>query len=221
MWLPDGRRVIYRSASGLRIQDSEESGQGQVLAGSGDYDYAGAFVNDGDTLVFMRSTQETSFDVLALSLRDPTNVRPLVKTKAYESGARISPDGKWLTYVANESSQNDVYLRPYPALDRRWTVSTEGGTQPVWNPNGKEIFYRNGDKMMVVDVTTTPEVKLSTPRVLFEQRYAYGAGITMPNYDVTPDGQRFFMVKDETTGGRLNVILNWFTELNRLAPAAR
>jgi len=63
-------------------------------------------------------------------------------------------------------------------------------------------------------------VKLSTPRMLFEQRYAYGAGITIPNYDVTPDGQHFIMVKDEITGGRLNVVLNWFAELNRLAPSA-
>jgi serine/threonine protein kinase len=217
-WLPDGRRVIYRSPSGLRIQDAEGSGQGQILKGTGDYDYAMGFARDGDTLVFLRSTQETLFDILALSLRDPANVKTLLKTPSYEGGARLSPDGQWLAYVSNESGQNDVYLRPYPALDRRWAVSTQGGTQPVWNPNGKEIFYRNADKMMMVEVTTTPEVKLSTPRVLFEQRYAYGAGITIANYDVTPDGQRFIMVKDEVTGGRLNVILNWFSELNRLSP---
>jgi hypothetical protein len=73
--------------------------------------------------------------------------------------------------------------------------------------------------MMAVDVTTTPQVKLSTPRVLFEQRYAYGAGITMANYDVTQDGQRFIMVKDESGAARLNVILNWLSELRRVAPA--
>jgi serine/threonine-protein kinase len=218
-WLPDGRHVIYRSLSGLRVQDAEGSGQGEVLKGTGDYDYAQGFAPDGDTLVFLRSTQETLFDIFALSLRDPANVKPVLKTPSYEGGARLSPDGQWLAYVSNESAQNDVYLRPYPALDRRWTVSTQGGTQPVWSPDGKEIFYRNADKMMVVDVTTSPEVKLSTPRVLFEQRYAYGAGITIPNYDVMPDGQHFIMVKDEITGGRLNVVLNWFTELSRLSPA--
>jgi serine/threonine-protein kinase len=220
-WLPDGRRVIYRSLSGLRIQDAEGSGQGQVLKGTGDYDYAQGFAHDGDTLVFLRSTQDTLFDIFALSLRDPAIVKPLLKTPSYEGGARVSPDGRWLAYVSNDSAQNDVYLRPYPALDRRWTVSTQGGTQPVWSPDGKEIFYRNADKMMVVDLTTTPDVKLSTPRVLFEQRYAYGAGITIPNYDVTPDGQSFVMVKDEVAGGRLHVVLNWFTDLNRVAPGAR
>jgi serine/threonine-protein kinase len=219
-WLPDGRRVIYRSLSGLRIQDAEGSGQGQVLKGTGDYDYAQGFAPDGDTLVFLRSTQETLFDIFALSLRDPANVKPLLKTASYEGGARLSPDGRWLAYVSNESAQNDVYLRPYPALDRRWTVSTKGGTQPIWSPDGKEIFYRNADSMMVVDVTTAPDVKLSTPRVLFEQRYAYGAGVTIANYDVTPDGQHFIMVKDEITGGRLNVVLNWQTELSRIVPTA-
>jgi len=154
-----------------------------------------------------------------LSLRNPTEIRPLLKTAAYEGGARLSPDGKWLVYVSNESGQNDVYLRAFPALDRRWSISTQGGTQPLWNPSGKEIFYRSGDKMMAVEVTTTPQVTLSTPRVLFEQRYAYGAGITMANYDVTQDGQRFIMVKDESGAARLNVILNWLSELRRVAPA--
>jgi hypothetical protein len=142
----------------------------------------------------------------------------LLKTAAYEGGARLSPDGRWLVYVSNESGQNDVYLRAFPALDRRWSISTQGGTQPLWNPSGKEIFYRSGDKMMAVEVTTTPQVTLSTPRVLFEQRYAYGAGITMANYDVTQDGQRFIMVKDESGAARLNIILNWLSELRRVAP---
>jgi serine/threonine protein kinase/Tol biopolymer transport system component len=216
-WLPDGRRVIYRSPSGLRIQDSEGTGQSQILSGTSDNDYPGAFASD-DALVISRSTQKTSLDILSLSLRDSTTVKPLLMTPAYEGGPRLSPDGKWLAYVSDESGQNDVYLRPYPAVDRRWTVSTQGGTQPVWNTNGKEIFYRNNDKMMVVEVTTTPDVKLSTPRLLFEQRYAYGVGITIANYDVMPGGQNFIMVKDEVTGGRLNVIFNWFTELSRLAP---
>jgi len=218
MWLPDGRRVMYRSPRGLKIQDAEGSGQGQMVAGTSDYDYPAGVAPDGDTLVFIRSTQETSFDIMQLSLRDPAQVRPWLKTPAYESGARLSPDSRWLTYVSNESGQNEVYLRPFQGPDRRWTVSTQGGTQPVWNPNGREIFYRNGDKMMGVEMTMTPEVTLSTPRMLFEQRYAFGAGITIANYDVTADGQRFVMVKDEAGAARLNVVLNWLSELRAVAP---
>ena len=129
MWLPDGRRVIYRSPGGLRIQDADGSSDGQTVTGTSDYDYPAELAADGDTLVFMRSTQETSFDIMRLSLRNPTEIRPLLKTSAYEGGARLSPDGRWLVYISNESGQNEVYLRPFPALDRRWTISTQGGTQ--------------------------------------------------------------------------------------------
>ena len=94
-----------------------------------------------------------------------------------------------MAYASNESGQFEVYLRPYPGTEGRKTVSTQGGTHLKWNRNGKELFYRDRNKMMVVDVSTSPDPKLSQPRVLFEQRYAFGNG-TIPNYDVSPDGQR-------------------------------
>jgi hypothetical protein len=97
-------------------------------------------------------------------------------------------------------------------------VSTDGGTSPLWSRNGRELFYRSGDRMMVVDVSPGIEPGLSRPRVLFEQRYAYGTTITLPNYDVRPDGQGFVMVREPSQAARLNVVLNWFTELSRLAP---
>jgi serine/threonine-protein kinase len=217
-WLPDSRRVAYRSPGGLRIQDAEGSGPPQSLPGTSDLDYPAAIANDGDTLVVMRGTQETSFDLYSLSLKDPAQIKTVLKTPAYEGGARLSPDGRWLTYVSDESGQNEIYLRPFPGPDRRWTISTQGGTQPAWNPNGKEIFYRNADKMMAVDVATVPEVKLSAPRTLFEKEFAFGRGITIANYDVMPDGDHFVMVKDEPGAARLHVVLNWQSELTRLTP---
>jgi hypothetical protein len=115
-----------------------------------------------------------------------------------------------------------VYVRPFPGPERKWQVSTGGGTAPRWNGNGKELFYRNGNKMMAVNVTTVPELVSSSPRTLFDQRYAFGANVTLANYDVSADGQRFVMVKDDPGSGRLNVVLNWFDELTRLAtPAVR
>ena len=110
-------------------------------------------------------------------------------------------------------------MRPFPGPGGPViAISTQGGTQPRWNPNGKELFYRNGDRMMVVDVTRSPDLSFSSPRVLFEQRYSHGGGVTTPNYDVEPDGQHFVMVKDESASGRLNVVLNWTEELKRLVP---
>ena len=210
IWLPDGQ-VMYRSPKGLRMQQTGgPGGPAQVIPGTTELDYPGAVARDGDTLVFQRSSESSQFDILALSLRDPSKVRPLVQTPAYESSGGLLPDGRWLSYVSNETGRNEVYVTPFPGPGERVQVSTQGGTQPLWNPSGNELFYRIDDKMMVVDVTSGPALKLSPPKMLFEARYAYGAGITIPNYDVSRDGQRFIMVKPESGAGRLNVVLNWF-----------
>jgi serine/threonine-protein kinase len=210
IWMTDGR-VMYRSPTGLRIQGtSGPGGDAQVIPGTTDLDYPGAVAPDGDTLVFLRSTEESSFNILSLSVRNPAKTSTILQTPAYEGGARLSPDGRWISYASNESGRNEIYLRPFPGPGERVQVSTDGGTQAIWNPNGKEIFYRMDDKMMAVDVTTSPTLKLSAPKLLFEARYAYGAGLTIPNFDVSRDGQRFVMVKPESGAGRLNVVLNWF-----------
>jgi Tol biopolymer transport system component len=220
IWLPDGR-VMYRSATGLRIQDTSGAGAAsELVPRTTELDYPAVVAPDGDTLIVMRSTEDASFNILSTSFRDPsTTMKPLLQTRAYESGARLSPDARWMTYVSNETGRYEVYVTPFPGPGERQQVSTAGGTQALWNPNGKEIFYRIDDKMMVVDVTTSPTMKLSSPRQLFEARYAYGAGITIPNFDISRDGQRFIMVKPEPGAGRMNVVLNWFA--NRGASTAK
>jgi hypothetical protein len=113
--------------------------------------------------------------------------------------------------------QMQVYVRPFPGPDRRWQVSTQGGTRPLWSRNGKEIFYRVGNKMMVVEVSAGVDLTLSQPRQLFEHRYVF-QNVSFANYDVSPDGQRFVMVNDEAGSGRLNVVLNWTEDLKRAGP---
>lgn len=221
-WLPDGRRILHRSGVGLRVQTTDGGGQGETLKGTSEFDYPAGTTADGNTLLIMRSSAATSFDVFVSPFHDLTKATPLGQTKAYEGGAQLSPDGKWVVYVSNESGRNEIFVRAFSGPDRRRQVSTDGGTQPVWNPNGKEIFYRVGDKMMSVVVTFGGgDVTLSQPVPLFERRYAYGAGITIPNYDVTRDGQRFLMVKDESTAGRLRVILNWMPDPSRTSATPR
>jgi eukaryotic-like serine/threonine-protein kinase len=120
----------------------------------------------------------------------------------------VSPDNRWIAYSSNETGRMEVFVAPFPQVDRKLRVSTEGGTQGAWNPNGREIVYRNGTKMMSVTVSTSPALSLGPPRLLFDKPYAFGAGVTVPNYDVSPDRQRFVMVKEESGAGRLNVVLN-------------
>jgi serine/threonine-protein kinase len=167
-------------------------------------------------LVFGRTRAGTSGDIYVLSLRGDPKLRTVVNTPAFEGGAQFSPDGQWMAYASDESGQMQVYVRPFPGPGRRVPVSTQGGTHPLWARSGKELFYRDGNKMMMVDVSTTPDLVFSAPRQLFEQRYSF-LNLTIPSYDVSPDGQRFVMVKDESGSGRLNVVLNWAEALKQLA----
>jgi hypothetical protein len=112
-------------------------------------------------------------------------------------------------------------VQPYPGPGGKWQISTEGGGEPLWNPNGRELFYRNGNKIMAVEVTTQPGFAPGKPRLLFEGAYTPSTALST-NYDVSPDGQRFLMLKpvetQTSTPTQINVVLNWFEELKRRVP---
>jgi eukaryotic-like serine/threonine-protein kinase len=221
VWTPDGKRIVFRTSSGLRWLAPDGNGSSQAISGTSDLDYPSSISPDTKTLAFSRLTGDRSADVYLLSLNGEPDVHPLLTTPAYEGGPQFSPDGRWMLYVSTESGRMEVYVRPYPGLDRKWQVSTQGGTHARWTDNGREIVYRNGDKMMSVVVSAARALHLSQPRVLFERQYAFGPATTTPNYDVSPDGQRFVMVKDESGSGGLNVVLNWSEELKARVPAAK
>jgi Tol biopolymer transport system component len=218
---PNGDSVVFKTNSGLSWHALDGSGRGGAIAGTTTNDYPALVSPDGERLLFVRLSPETSGDIYEASLGgDDSEIRPFLQTPAYEGSARLSPNGQWLAYASNDSGRLEVYLRPYPAPDRRWQVSTQGGTQPIWNPNGQELFYRDGDRMMAVAVSyEDAEPVLGDPELLFERPYAYGTGITIPNYAISADGERFLMVKEDAGVGQLNLILNWTDELERLTPS--
>ena len=116
-------------------------------------------------------------------------------------------------------------VQPYPGPGGKWQISTDGGTEPLWNRNGRELFYRSGNKMMAVQVETQPSFAASKPAILFEKEYAASqfpsTGIA---YDVSPDGQRFLMIKEleqSSAATQINVVLNWFEELKRRVPTGK
>jgi eukaryotic-like serine/threonine-protein kinase len=219
LWTPDGKQVVFRTPTGLRSIDTDGSGRSRTIAGTTSGDFPNSVSPDGTTVATARRTTEGVVDIYAVSLAGDRAPRALVTGPNFEGGPQFSPDGRWLAYVSNESGQFQVYLRRYPGPEGRWTVSTGGGTSPLWNHTGNELFYRSGNRMMAVSVTTTTaDVTLATPRVVFEGPYSYGSTVALTNYDVSADGQRFLMVKPETAVAHLNVVQNWFSELARLAP---
>jgi serine/threonine protein kinase/Tol biopolymer transport system component len=213
VWTPDAKRVVFRTSAGMHVIVADGSGRLQVIPDTTVSDYPNSISPDGETLLFLRTTANLAADLYVVPLRGSARPTPLVSTKAHEGGGQFSPDGKWVVYSSNESGQFQVFLRPFPGPDRKWLVA-QAGKYVTWNRNGKELFYRDGNRMMVVDVSIrNEEPVLSPPRVLFEGRYEFGPGLTASDYDVSPDGQRFVMAKRESGSNRLSVLLNGFDDL--------
>lgn len=127
---------------------------------------------------------------------------------------QLSPDGRYLAYTSDESGERYVYVISFPETAQRWTISTAGGDQPVWSRDGRELFYRVDDKMMVVDVSTAPEFSASTPRELFLGSFFWGFSI---QYDVSPESDRFVMIEGENTA-EIRVTLHFDEELRQRLP---
>jgi eukaryotic-like serine/threonine-protein kinase len=178
----------------------------------------GSWSPNGDVLLFTDGT--AGVDILSVHVAD-RRTEKFLATSAFEAAPQFSPDGRWVAYVSNESGQEEIYVRPYPGPGQKWPISTDGGTEPVWNPNGRELFYRNGNKMMVVSVRTEPVFSASKPVLLFTGDYT-PASTSNPNYDVSRDGRRFLMVqpsaREQTATTQIIVVLNWYDELKRLVP---
>jgi Tol biopolymer transport system component len=222
LWIPDGKRIGFMSSrnnGSLSWQLADSSGGLEELATDG-YGAPSSWSPDGQLLLSDNSNPVTGYDIYVLRLGDHKG-QPFLRTPFNEGAPRFSPDGRWLAYVSDESGRYEVYAQPYPGPGGKWQISTEGGTEPVWNPNGRELFYRSGNKMMAVETTTQPTFSAGKPKVLFAGPYQ-PTPILNANYDVSPDGQRFLMLKPsdpaEAVPTQINVVLNWFEELKRRVP---
>ena len=224
LWTPDGERVVFSSTReggrNLFWRAADATGPVERLTtSSSNRQTANAWAGDGQQLVF---ADGDPFDIWVLSLQGERTVEPLIQTPFGESIPAVSPDGRWIAYYSDESGQREVYVQPFPGLDGKYPISTAGGTSPVWGPDGRELFYRDGQDgqaVLVVPIDTEGGFAAGTPEVLFEGPYLseIPAG---RQYDVAPDG-RILMIKPETddaTSAQIILVQNWFEELERLVP---
>ena len=240
VWTPDGARIIFgsdrASAGGIYWQPADGSGSAERLLEGQRQQSPNAITPDGKQLLFREapSSGPTSADVNALHL-DDRRARPLLHTTFNEMNAELSPDGRWVAYQSNESGQQEIYVRPFPNVDSgRWTVSTGGGTRPLWSRDGRELFYLAGGdsatRMMATPIQPGNTFAAGNARMLFEGPY-YATftpgGNSGRTYDVSLDGKRFLMIKNAAptssaaTPSSLVAVLNFYDELKRLAPPKR
>jgi serine/threonine-protein kinase len=224
-WTPDGKRIAFESNKdgkpNLFWQLADGSGGLERLTTSEYIQVPMSWSSDGRLLAFIEVNPTTGSDIWVLRMND-RKAQSFIKSQFSEGAPAFSPDGRWLTYISDESGRYEIYVQPYPGPGGKWQISTDGGTEPKWNPNGRELFYRNGDKMMVVDITTQPGFAAGKPRMLFEGRYERSP-VQSHNYDVSSDGQRFLMLKptEQAATTQINVVLNWFEELKQRVPTGK
>lgn len=218
IWTSDGKRIIYRSTRNGRLnlfrRAADGSGEVERLTVSEDNQSPVAASPDGGTVVF---TTTSGGDLWILPSAGDRQPRPFFTSPFTESNGAFSPDGRWLAYTSNESGRLEIYAQPFPSGGRKVQISTDGGEQPRWVRG--ELFYRNGGRVMVVELTTEPDLAVGTARMIVDRPYASGGGYA---FDVTSDGQRLLMIKEgdqEATATQISVVLNWFDELKRLMAA--
>jgi Tol biopolymer transport system component len=220
VWTPDGKRIAYRATrSGFRNlywKASDGSGEEQRLTTSESVHTPNSWSPDGKWLLFTESHPVNGFDTWMLPFESDGKPRLFQKNSA---AAHFSPDGRWIAYQSPEAGQNEVYVRPFEASGAKTQVSTDGGLEPVWSRDGRNLFYMSGDKTMVVDVQTKPTFTAGTPRVAFAGRYLPSPN-NVSGYDVSLDGKRLLKVQPtnaEHADSQINVVINWFEELKRIA----
>jgi eukaryotic-like serine/threonine-protein kinase len=218
VWAPDGRYIAYTvfdntpdiywiRADGSALADSLLVTPGRQLADT--------WTPDGTALLYHENNATTTRnDIMLLSMDSARTRRPYLQTPSDEFAPAVSPDGNWVAYSSDESGRVEVYVRAFPEPGGKIQISLDGGTEPRWSRNGRELFYRNSDRMIAATIETRPEFSVERRTELF--RGSFPANQYHAQYDVTPDGQ-FVMTQGPEASSDLVVVLNWFDHLRTRA----
>ena len=228
VWTRDSRRLIFTSErAGVRNlfwQAADGASAAERLTDSPHTQYPTGVSPDG-RVIFTDESPTSANDVMAMELDAPRRVTTLVQSPSNEQNGTVSPDGHWLAYEANDSGRFEIYVRPFPDVNTgRSQVSTTGGTRPIWTQGGRELVYVSPTgALMAVGVMRGQAWAATTPAVVVKPGYLTNLNWWGRSYDVSPDGQRFLMIKEGGADGppapaSIVVVQHWVEELKRLVP---
>lgn len=217
-WTPDGHRVVYSQAGELGSIAADGSGHEEALFRDDAYKGSPQLTPDGATLVFQTIQPTSGFDIWTMSMHT-RQTTPWLSTPFNENRPRLSPNGRWVAYVSNESGRGEVYVRPLIGPGVKTQVSRDGGREPTWSADGRELFFLQGSSLMAAAVTTvTATFEAGRPALLFNLRRLPAEEDAI--YDVAPDGKRFVVIEPLTTHvpTDANVVAGWSREIARKVP---
>ena len=217
-WSPEGDRLAFSTGRprNIFVRRSDGTGKPVQLTDSDTTDYVSQWSSDEKILFLERGKTEGTGDLWYLRKQDDGEKYeevPFLQTPSDEIMPSLSPDGRVVAYVSDESGQQEVYLRTFPGGGGKRSVSPSGGTQPRWRADGKELFYVQGRHLMAVSVAAAPSLKLGAPEALFSSEGLPSTAGQRTRYDVSRDGQRFVLAEPAEQGSRtFRVVQNWFAE---------
>jgi len=219
IWSPDGKRVAFCSNRGGDwdlYEVSIEGGEGKRMRPREFDQCPGSWVatSSGSLLAYYEYNPKTGFDIGLCD--DQGKVVDAVVTEFNDASPALSPGGRFLAFTSDRSGRSQVYLRRL-GTTLETQVSLEGGCEPAWSRDGKQLFFRSGDRVFGVDVPEGSETRLSSPSLILEAPFDRSAYAEQTYYDVAPDGR--FLVTADASATELQIVMNWFQELNRLVPA--
>jgi Tol biopolymer transport system component len=215
IWSPDDQRIIFNrtGANGGRdliLKASTNVGGEEVLLADGAENSPASWSPDGQFVLFGRIGRQTSQDLWVLPLTGDRNPREFAASEAGEAAGRFSPDGRWVAYRSGETGRAEIFIAPFPGPGKKTRVSGEGGANPKWRRDGRELFYLSSNTIMAVDVDLRgAEPIVGTPHALFSVSMAQVGQQSW--YDVTPDGQQFLInaIRDTLAPVPFTVTSNW------------
>jgi serine/threonine-protein kinase len=218
-WTPDDRSISFTSiAEGetsrhLFVLPSDGSGTPEPLYQGAGERWESLWMPDGQSFI-VRSVVVGNARDIALAQLDGGEAQPLLSTEFEERSPTLSPDGGWLAYCSDESGHDEIYVRPVAAVGGKRQVSVDGGTEPLWSRDGREIYYRGQDRnIYAVGIETSPTLTVGQRIVLFEDKYDRNS--SHANYDQHPADNRFVFIKGSNDPTDLVLVLNWFEELKQ------
>jgi Tol biopolymer transport system component len=219
VWTPDGTGVTYAVGLGdIFSKPADGSGEAEPLAHLEFRSRLGSWSPDGETLVLAVENPTTFSDIWVVPRGGEPS--PWLATPFREYRPELSPDGKWLLYLSDESGQFEVYLQPFPGPGPRNQVSTAGGAEPSWSRDGREILYREKRDVVAVSFDAGAEPPVGRPRRLIEGGPYRASGSLNRFYDASPEGRHFAMLalQGQMSLTELRVVLNWLEELKERVP---
>ena len=220
LWTKDGQALIFAKATAAGsdvIMQPLQGGEAVTLGRSANRMFPGALTPDGRTVILTEMPPTDEYFLSQLTVGQPGAPQRMPIDAEIPNGAKLSPDGRWMAFVARQGGRLQIFVQSYPPAGPVRQVTVDGGRVPVWSRDGRKLFYRVGNRMFAVSIDTARGLTWTTPHLLFEANHAGG---NWTDYDVAPNNRFVMIARDpqELERPHFNVVLNWRSELLSRVP---